>query len=452
MGLSSNEQAIGAGKKSLALCAVSRKRCALAGRSDEITSEASLNGSEGRRRTLGFLIGLWLLAVLPARPSARAEVSPDAVDLALEARYNLEYGAAQRILTTWLAGHPEDLRALNALATVVLHREMFNRGILASHIYGELGSMFRAGSIPYSPEFRQELFKVLDKAQTLAESRLNKNAYDQDALYWAGKAHATRAVFYFTMDKSYLAALRESTEARKYHAQLLKINPNFVDAWLVVGVNDYVVGSLPWYLKVLASLAGYHGNREQGIEEVRRVTLQGHGEREDAKVVLAVLCRREKLYPETLRILQGLAQSYPRNFLVEREIAGIYEVQGDLRSAASVYDLIVLKRQTRQPGYTQMPAAKILYEAGEIHARLGEVSTALARFEEAGRLPGNDIYVYRADLAAADLYARSNRRTDALRKYQLVADSIPNTDEGKAARHAMKKIQERPETLFGGTR
>ena len=401
---------------------------------------AVVEGSQSHMRYTLSVITVYLCVVI-GRPCAAADPAAEPYLQAREQRNNLEYGAAGKALESWLSRHPDDLHALSDLATVILHREMFYRGILGSHIYGELGDMFRTGEIPYTANFQQRLFSVLDNAQSLAEQRLKLNPNDQDALYWAGTTHAARALFYFTMAKSYLAALHESTDARKYHAQLVKINPGFADAWLVIGLNDYVAGSLPWYLKFLASIAGYRGNREEGIDEVRRAREQGHWARDDAALALAVLTRREKMYPETLRILQGLAQEYPRNFLVQREIAGIYRIEGDLPAASKALDDLVAKWDQQQPGFADMPAAKILYESGMVHQQLGEMDTALARFERASKVPGDDIFVYRAKLAAADLYVRQNRRPAALREYRRVAESVPETDEGKAAKRAMKRIQ-----------
>lgn len=405
-----------------------------------------------RPLTVVFVALASLAAVLPAESQTPMAGGPDREQLsvALDHLHNLEYEEAREELEAWLRQHPTDLHALNYLGTVILHHEMFHRGILETQVYGELGEMFRSGKVPFSPGFQQELLTVLDKAQMLAENRMKRNPDDQEAMYWAGAAHATRAVFHFTMLKAYVAALRESNEARKYHVQLLKVNPAFVDALLVVGLNDYVAGALPWYFKIMASLAGYRGNRAQGLAEVKRVTEQGHWAREDARFILAVLCRREKMYPQTLAVLQGLAESYPRNFLVRREIAGIYGIQGDWRAAAKVYDDMVAKYEAHQPGYTLIPVAKILYEAGQIHDRLGESAEALKRYEEAERLPANDIYVYRAELAAADLYWRQNRRSDALRKYRHVAAAVPNTEEGKAASRALKKFQAGGGTKAGG--
>lgn len=392
---------------------------------------------------------LFLFASSSPAASETQEASSDAYRTAQDYRYNLEYDLAQKTFQDWLAQHPDDLHALEGMAVVMLHREMFERGVLASHIYGDMGSMFRTGKIPFPAEFQKKLFDVLGKVQSRAEARLKANPNDQEALYWAGAAHATAGVFYFTMAKSYLAALHEASDARKEHLQLLKINPNFTDAWLVVGINDYIAGSLPWYYKVFASLAGYHGNRAKGIGEIQRVAAQGHWAREDARLVLAVLYRREKMYPQTLQVLQGLARSYPRNFLLEREIAGIYQESGDLHSAARVYDEIVTKRETRQPGYAQMPAASILFEAGQIHARLGEADIALARYKEAAGLPGDDIYVFRAALAAAGIEMQRNHRAAAIENYRRVAQAVPDTDEGKAARQALRDLPAGDQAKYG---
>jgi len=51
--------------------------------------------------------------------------------------------------------------------------------------------------------------------------------------------------------------------------------------------------------------------------------------------------------------------------------------------------------------------------------------------------------VYRAELAAAGLCLQLNRCSDAARRYERVANAIPNTDEGRAARRSLRQLQER---------
>jgi tetratricopeptide (TPR) repeat protein len=89
-----------------------------------------------------------------------------------------------------------------------------------------------------------------------------------------------------------------------------------------------------------------------------------------------------------------------------------------------------------------MPIAKILYQAGQIHAQLGELEEALRRFERAAKLADNNVFVYRAEFEAAGLCWRLNRREDARRKYERVVRAIPETAEGRSARQTLKRLQE----------
>jgi len=368
--------------------------------------------------------------------------TPDPLRVALDHFYNLEYDSADKEFTEWLKEHPGDLRALNYLAAVILQRELLRRELLEAQVYGKGGEVYEGDKQTLSPELRRELLGVLEKAEGLADDRLSKNRRDVEALYWAGVSHVTRALVNLTLLKARMDALGEAKKARKLHAQVLSLDPNFTDAYLVLGMYDYIVGSLPWYMKVVASLVGYSGSKTRGIAEVERVSKQGNWAREDAKSYLGILYYREQRYPEALAVLRALAQSYPRNYVVQQEIARVHKAQENWKAAAEVYDGIVAKHDIGTPGYAEIPLAKILFQAGEVWGSQGSPEQALLRYERAGKLGDNNIYVFRAELAAADLCVRLNRRAEALRKYQRVAAAIPNTSEGKAARQALKRLGE----------
>lgn len=385
-----------------------------------------------------FLTGVRARAEIPVRPAS----VPDPLRVALDHFYNLEYDSAEKEFSGWLNQHPNDLRALNYLAATILQRELLRRELLEAQVYGKGGEAYEGDKQTLSPELQQELYGPLDKAERLADERLNKNPRNVEALYWAGVNHVTRALTDLTLLKARLDALGEAKKARKLHAEVLRIDPSFIDAYLVMGMYDYIVGSLPWYLKVLASLIGHSGNKERGLAEVKRVSEQGDLAREDAKSYLAILYYREQRYAEGLETLRSLAKSYPRNYVVQQEIARVYKAQEDWKAAAEVYDGIVAKHESGAPGYAQIPLAKILFQAGEVWERAAKQDEALCRYEQAGKLGDNNIYVYRAELAAAGVCVQMNRRAEARRKYQRVASAIPDTGEGKAARQALKKLRE----------
>jgi len=382
--------------------------------------------------------GACFCSVAPAKPAS----DPDPVAVAINHYHNLEDEAARQQLEAWLADHSGDLRARNYLASVILQGELLRREPLESKVFGPHGEAFDGKKMPVSSAFRAELFGVLGKAESVAETRLRNNPRDEEALYWAGVSHVTRALYQLTLAKAYMAAIGEAKQARQYHLQLLSVNPNFVDALLVVGVYDYMVGSLPWYLKVVASIAGYRGNRARGLAAIERVTREGHWARDDAQNFLAILYFREKRYPEARALLEGLSRSYPRNFVFPQEIARTYKAQGDWASAAKVYEEILAKYAAGEPGFKSIPAVKVYFQAGEAFSHAGEDRAALEHYERATRLADNDIYVYRAELAAAEIYLKSQRLGDARRQYERVAKAVPETEEGRSARQKLRQLEE----------
>jgi tetratricopeptide (TPR) repeat protein len=384
-----------------------------------------------------------LLAVLISFESqADTNQEQNSLPPAIEHLRNLEYDTAKAQLRGYVDAHPSDLQAWNYLAIAILYDEMFERGVLESGVYGEGGDIFKPSKVAVAPSFQQELFSILDKSQQLAGERLRSDPKDKDAMYWAGVGHGTRATYHFALRKEYLSALHEATAAYNYHTDLLKLDPDYVDSYLVVGVNNYVVGSLPWYFRVFASMTGRHGDRAEGLRQVKRVTEQGKYAREDSKLMLAVLYQREKMYAPALSLYQDMARSFPRNYLLQYEVSNLLETTNDWKSAAETYDSILSKHRSGDSGYENIPIAKVLYKSGQAYEHLQQDESALNRYLEAGALPGTDRHIYLSEFAAANLYMRQQRPEAACAHYRRVADGMPDTEEGKAARRALRKLQD----------
>ncbi len=362
---------------------------------------------------------------------------PDVIRQAKELQLNLDYDEAEKRLQTFLERNPEDLPALNLLATVVLYREMFQRGLLESQLYRDQGEIFKPKQEPLSAEFQQRLAEVVGRAQAAAEQRLQSEPKNKDAMYWAGVAHGTRATYEFALRRAWLAALHEAKDATRYHRDLIKLDPAYVDAQLIVGINDYVVGSLPWYVKMLAALAGAHGDRVGGLAKVQHVAESGNYAREDARFMLDILDQREKRFHDALTVVQPLAKDYPNNFLLQMEVASLYRELKQWGEASEVYSDLLRKYQAG--AVPKLPAAKVMWLAGQVREVLREPNEALQLYEEAGRIRGGAPFNYRALLAAARLLTQVNRTEDARRKYEEVAQATPDSEEGKQAKKALKR-------------
>ncbi len=376
----------------------------------------------------------------PAAFAANQTPGPDPLEHALDHFYNLEYDAAEKLLDARLKEHPEDLRALSYMARVWMERELFRRQMLEAQAYGREGEAFRRNKVTVNPQVRQKFFESVGRLERLAQARLNANPRDEDALYWLGVAHVIRAVYHLTLEKSTMAALSDAKEAQKYHAQLLRLDPNYVDAYWVVGTYDYIVASLPWYTRAIAALIGYSGNRQRGLEELKCAANEGRWARTDARTFLSILDFREKNYSDAIRIMEELSQKYPRNNLLPQQIARAYKAQDNWRAAADEYDSILQKYESASPGFDDLPAAKIYYQAGETYFHLGDQEQALQRYRKAAGSSERSTYVYRAELAAAAIELRQAHSEDARIRYERVAKAVPDTDEGRAAARALKSF------------
>jgi len=366
-------------------------------------------------------------------------ISPDAdpVEVAIDHTRNLEYAPARQQLEAWLTTHPADLRALNYLASTLLQEQIFEREMADGRL--EDGGL-RKGDPPVSEEFRRDLFGVLGRAEAAANERLRQNPGDQDALYWMGINYMVRAVYQLGFAKSNTGALKDAKQARNYHMQLQKLNPGYVDAMLLPGMYDYIAGSIPWYMKILTAIIGIHGDKQRGLAAMERVAREGKWSRAEARQFLAIFYYREKRYSEAIALMEQLARDYPRNFVIYQHIARAYKAQEKWRKAAETYELMVNRCRSGEPGYRKVPLAKTLYQTGEAFARAGDLKRAEALYAHAEKCSDNNIFVYRAALAAGGLDEQMNRLEDARRRFQRVANAVPETGEGKAARERLKRL------------
>lgn len=400
-----------------------------------------------------FLQGCWvavallLIPPLSAAQSAAAASTPaaqnatEAIEKALDHMHNLEYDQAIRELKTITAGYPNDLRAQSSLATAILHREMYAKGVFKIDMYTKGGSIFSGNKPALDAEFEKEFLSASNRAIALADARLKANPNDEEALYWGGDAHAQVATYEFTLRRAYLASLREGGVAYAMHSRLYKMDPHATDALLVIGLHNYIVGSLPFYIKMLAALAGHHGSKQQGVKMLQEVSSHGEWARAEAQLILAVFYGRDRQYLPMIDLLRGLYAAYPGNFLLPIEMAGAYEKLGLFQNATQVLDTLLANHDLHRSSFPPFPAAQLYYRAGQDYLKLGDKAAALERFVRGGALPGKDIHIFRADLAAARIYQETHQTSRALAKYRVVADSVPQTEEGRLAQHAIDDLR-----------
>src|SRR5215472_9013505 len=215
------------------------------------------------------------------------------IDEGFEHFYNLEYDEAVAVFEKAIVQNPSSPDLHNHLAQTLIFREMYRDGALESELVSGNNSFLRRPKLNPSPEVEKRILDEIAKAMEICNARLKTAPNDTAAMYALGIAYGLRSNYYWVVKKAWHDSLKDATAARKLHNRISALEPNNVDARLVQGLHDYIVGSLPWHWRTVGFLIGIHGDKERGIRTVQEVARNGRLNRQSAEVFLCALYRRE---------------------------------------------------------------------------------------------------------------------------------------------------------------
>jgi len=386
------------------------------------------------------VVVLWAGVIAPQSLAAADTLSyrpNDPLNLtAFDHFYNLDYDRAAQEFEQIVARHPDDPFAVNHLLTAVLFRELYRIGALNSGDFAN-DSFVHAAHRPADPKAQQRIKELVQRALDLEEKRLAANPKDVDALYARGVTRAQFATYTALVEHAWFSALRNALGARHDHERVLELAPNDVQPKLIVGAHNYVIGSLPWGVKVAAAMVGLAGNKQRGIEYLQQCA-EGKGETSvDAKILLVVFLRREGRNEEALAVARGLIASYPRNVLMALEEGNLLRSLGRQQEAAAAYRKVWQTGQEgAYPGTIYQSAAVSL---GDLLRNQKDYVGAAAAYELVSQAahPDPDL-LQRANLGAGEMYDLLQKRDEALAKYQAVIATNGNTAPAEVARKYVK--------------
>jgi tetratricopeptide (TPR) repeat protein len=350
--------------------------------------------------------------------------------------YNLEYEQAIADFEKAIALNPNSADLHNHLAQTIVFREMYRNGALESELVSGTNSFLRRPKMNPAPETEKRFVDEIGKAMALSEARLAKNPNDTGALYALGISYALRSGYYWVVKKAWHDALRDATAARRLHNRVSELEPNNVDARLLQGLHDYIVGSLPWGWRMVGFLVGIHGDREKGIRTVEEVASNGKLDRVEAQIFLGALYRRENQPRQAIPLIEDLIGKFPRNFLLRLELSQMYSMAGDKTRALEAAEEVAQLKARHAPGYDRVPWEKIYFQEGTIEFWYNDLGRALenmkkvaAASEEVDLNTGVSAY-----LRMGQIYDMTRRRGEALEAYKKAIAYAPQAEAAQEAR------------------
>jgi hypothetical protein len=278
-----------------------------------------------RRLTCLLLLTLLMPAVSFARatgdePGPAFKVVPE-LARGFHELYEQNFSEARTIFTTWESAHPEEPFGQVAIAASYLFEELYRQGVLTSDFFLDQKRFLNGIEGKPDPERMNNFREAVQRARVLSKQRLKKNPRDPEGLFGLALAAGMESDADAILEKKQLDALKRLKEANENAKTLLAVEPDAADAYVALGVANYIIGALnPGYRMALWFMS-IHGDKKLGMEQLTKTADSGRYLEPFAKILLALCARREKQNPLAQKLLLELTREFPSNTTYATEYA-----------------------------------------------------------------------------------------------------------------------------------
>jgi predicted Zn-dependent protease len=375
-------------------------------------------------------------AAAPAVAVAPKDVAAEVERLRVEgftALYSLDYAGAGRAFEEIVRIAPDRPQGYLYRATNTWFKSLFAQRLLSTSLYSQDEFYAQKEKKP-DPAVDRAFRADIDRAIKAGEALVKANPNDLDALYYLGAAHGALGGYEASMARAFLSALKHGSKSVDLHEKVLKANPKYDDAYLTVGMYHYVVGSLPFAVKILVAMGGVRGSRKDGLAELERAAKSATRVNDDAKVILASLYARENRLADSLAMLRELKAKYPANYVVSIEEAGTLVRLERFDEAYAAFD-----RLLANPRVTGEAKDYVAFAYADALKRGKRYDRAVATYGEVWAWPKADPdLVTLARLGAGEAHDALGQRKEALAQYEAVLKRADVLDSRRKAQQYKK--------------
>jgi tetratricopeptide (TPR) repeat protein len=253
------------------------------------------------------------------------------------------------------------------------------------------------------------------QAKTKALALVARNKNDADALYFLGAFYGVMAGYEASVARKFFSAMRNGSRCVDAHEKALKLKPDYYDAYLSIGVYDYIAGSLPFGYKLMATMVGVRGNKKRGITRLQTIIEKNALTADDSRILLVAIFRNERRFDDALALLEQLSSKYPRSYLLKLERASTLVTLNRPDEAYAIFESLL-----KDP-VAASAIDLIHYQYAEALARNKEYKRAAAEFTAVYQVEGGDANLSTVSrLRSAQMYDLAGERQEAITQYKVV--------------------------------
>ncbi len=237
--------------------------------------------------------------------------------------YNLEFVSAHQSFQQWEQVHPKDPLGPVSDAAAYLFTEFDRLHILQSELFINDHSFLNKKTLSPNPSLKASFDAALGQSDQLAHAELKQSPKNKSALYAELLCFGLRADYIALIEKRNMASLNEIKQGRGIAERLIGEDPTYYDAYLAIGVENYLLSLKPAPVRWLLHAGGAQTDRQAGIANLKLTASKGHYLQPYAELLLAVAALRGRDETEAKRLLSDLARRFPQNRLYAQELKKI---------------------------------------------------------------------------------------------------------------------------------
>jgi hypothetical protein len=235
--------------------------------------------------------------------------------------YNLQFEDAHRVFQGWEQEHPADPLGPVSDAAAYLFAEFDRLHVLESELFTDDSKFESRAKLAPDPQAKQAFDRSLNAAQQMAEKVLARDGANADALFAQVMVQGLRGDYAALVEKRDLAGLSYMKTGRAMAERLLARDPTYYDAYLAVGVENYLLSLKPAPMRWFLRITGAQTDREAGLQKLRITAEKGHYLLPYARLLLAVAAIRDHHPEQARQLLEDLSRQFPHNKLYAKELA-----------------------------------------------------------------------------------------------------------------------------------
>jgi hypothetical protein len=270
-----------------------------------------------RAITIAGIILLLLGGAIAATPSQPL------LDSGYRDMYNLNFPLAHSTFTEYEHANPQDPLGHVSNAAAYLFSEFDRLRILEFDLFTADSRFDNRPKAAADPAVKKSFDEELAAGDAIANEQLQKSPNNTNALFALILANGLRGDYASMIEKRNFASLGYMKSSRGLAERLLTLDPNCYDAYLAVGVENYLLGINAAPVRWILRITGAQTDKQQGIDKLKLTATKGHYLAPFARLLLAVAAMREKDPHTAKSLLQGLATEFPQNGLYQKELARI---------------------------------------------------------------------------------------------------------------------------------